>query len=255
MLMVLSLRRLGVMAAGLAFLAACSIEPTNVPSSSLAAPAGAPSADLLGGVVGTLSRTLTLVAGVQRTSPLATSITVTRTIGSAGGTLSIPQAGVTVVVPAGALASATVITMTARAGSLIAYDFAPHGITFAKPLVFTQALAGTNATLLSASLMQLGYYPDASLLTSAGGLVSELISGNVNLLDWSFTSSIKHFSGYLMSCGRADAEYHVTGFDRFNISPLIERAGLHHALDAGGALLSTLDERAQVDAGISNAQL
>lgn len=192
-----SMRRLTAMAAGLAILAACSSEPTSPPM----APAATPQAGLLG-TVGGLLNGLTLVTGVQRTSPLAAPITVSKTIGSAGGTLTIPQAGVTVTVPAGALSANTVITMTARAGSLVAYDFTPHGVTFAKPLVFQQKLTGTTAGLLSITSLKLGYYSNPSLLTTVGGLVSELLSGNVNLLTWTFTSNIKHFSGYIMAGGR-----------------------------------------------------
>jgi ZU5 domain len=205
--MVTSLRRAGALAAlSLTLFAACSNEPTNVPSSPLAvAPTAAPSADLLGGLTGLVNKLLSVVVGVQRNTPLASSITVTQTIGSAGGSISIPEAGVTVTVPSGALASSTVITMTARAGSLLAYDFAPHGVTFAKPLVFTQSLSGTNASLLTAPLLQLGYYSDPSLLTAVGGLVSELLSGNVNLLSWTFTSKIPHFSGYIVAVGRGGA--------------------------------------------------
>ena len=204
--MVNSLRRLGALAVNLVLVAACSGDPTSAPSSSLAAPAGAPSTDLLGGLTQAVAKTLTLFEGVQRSSPLASSITVTQTIGSSGGTLSIPLAGVTVTVPNGALSSPTEITMTARAGSLLAYDFAPHGITFAKPLVFTQRLAGTNASVLNARLLELGYYSDPSLLNSTGGLVSELIAGTVDLVSWTFTSNIKHFSGYIVACGRGDVE-------------------------------------------------
>ena len=192
-----SFRRLTAMAAGLAILAACSSEPTRPP----VAPAAAPQPTLLGTVAGSLTN-LTSLPGLQRTSPLAAAITVTKTIGSAGGTLSIPQAGVTVTVPSGALASNTVITMTARAGYLVAYDFAPHGITFAKPLVFQQQLTGTTANLLNAPLLQLGYYTDPSLLTATGGLVSELLGGTVNLLSWTFTGNIKHFSGYMVGMNR-----------------------------------------------------
>ena len=189
-----SIRRLGLLSAGLALMLACSGEPTTPPLT----PAAAPQASLLGSLIN--------VGGLQRTMPLASPITVTKTIGSGGGTLSIPSAGVTVTVPSGALASNTVITMTARAGTLVAYDFAPHGIVFAKPLTFSQSLNGTNATLLTAPLMSLAYYEDASLLTAAGGVVNELVGGTVNLLTWTFTSNIKHFSGYLVSCGRADLE-------------------------------------------------
>jgi uncharacterized protein with beta-barrel porin domain len=201
-LMVISLRRLATVVVAYALVSACSSEPTSAPVSRVVSSTGAPSASLLGGLTGTLSSVLTLVTGVQRTTALPASITVTQIIGVDGGTLSIPAAGVTVTVPQGALSTPTVITMTARAGSLIAYDFAPHGITFAKPLAFTQQLSGTNASILSASLLQLGYYSDPSLLTTLGGLVSELLGGNVNLLSWTFTSSIPHFSGYIMSCGR-----------------------------------------------------
>lgn len=189
-----------MMLAGLLLLAGCASETTS-PTKAAAA-----SSDLLGGVVGgvtgTLKTVLTSVVGLKRSTPLAADITVTQTIGSSGGTLSIPAAGVTVVVPAGAVSSNVQFTMTARAGSLVAYDFAPHGITFAKPLVFTQSLNGTSATILNAPLLELGYYADPSQLTAVGGLVSDLTHGLVNLLSWTFTANIKHFSGYVVGCGR-----------------------------------------------------
>ena len=192
-------RRISALAVvALALFAACSAEPTSPPAPG----ASAPTHVLLGGVTSAVNNLLTSLPSVQRNVPLASSITVTRTIGVAGGTLSIPQAGVTVTVPAGALSASTVVTMTARAGSLIAYDFTPHGITFAKPLVLTQSLSGTNATILNAPLLKLGYYTDPSLLTALEGLVSELIGGNVYMLSWNFTANIKHFSGYMVGIGR-----------------------------------------------------
>jgi hypothetical protein len=200
-----SLRRISLVAASLALFTACSGEPISAPKASLATPTAAPSGDLLGGLIGGvvgIVNNLIAMPGLLRTSPLAADITVSQTIGSAGGTLSIPAAGVTVKVPVGALSSPTLITMTARKGALVAYDFSPHGITFAKPLVFTQKLQGTNASLLTAPFLQLGYYSDPSLLTAVGGLVSELLGGAVNLLSWTYTGNIKHFSGYMMGMGR-----------------------------------------------------
>ncbi len=192
-----TLRRLAALAVGALALVSCGTDqPTAVPRSNVSAP-GAPSASLLTAITSLLT-----VDGLQRTTPLAAPITVAKSIGSEGGTLSIPQAGVTVLVPRGALAQPTTITMTARAGSLVAYDFAPHGITFAKPLVFQQQLKGTNASLLTAPLLQLGYYSDPNLLTGTGGLVSELLGGAVDLLTGTFTASIPHFSGYIVTCGR-----------------------------------------------------
>jgi hypothetical protein len=178
-------------------LVSCSTDaPTALPNLQQSPPQEA-SSDLLGGLTSLLG-----VNGLQRTKALALPITVSKTIGLDGGTLAIPEAGVTVTIPRGALATSTKITMTARAGTLVAYDFAPHGITFAKPLVFSQKLSGTNATLLSAPLLKLGYYADASLLTKTGGVVSQLLGGVVNTLSWTFTSTIPHFSGYMVSCGR-----------------------------------------------------
>jgi hypothetical protein len=201
--MMKSFRRAGV-AFGLALLSACSGEPTQASADRIAAPAGAPNADLLGTLTGLVSKTLNLVAGVQRTQALPAPITVTQTIGSAGGTLSIPAAGVTVTIPKGALSAPTVITMTARAGKMVAYDFSPHGVTFAKPLVFTQKLSGTTAGVLSIPFLKLGYYADPSLLGTVTALVSELLDGSVDLKNWTFTSNIRHFSGYVMSCGRGE---------------------------------------------------
>jgi hypothetical protein len=200
--MKIKIRRLASLALTLVVVS-CSSDRTTAPA-SLSAPTAGRSGDLLGGLLGTVTNTLglTSVNGLQRTTPLASPITVAKTIGSTGGTLSIPQAGVTVTIPAGALSAPTLITMTARSGSLVAYDFAPHGITFAKPLGFSQSLNGTNATILSAPFLQLAYYTDGSLLGATTGLVSELLSGTVNLLTWTFTSNIKHFSGYMVSCGR-----------------------------------------------------
>ena len=191
-----TLRRLAALALGALALASCGGEHPTLPQLQQSA-SEAPAADLLGGVT-----SLVGMNGLQRTTPLAVPITVSKAIGADGGTLAIPEAGVTVTIPRGALAQPTTITMTARAGTLIAYDFAPHGITFAKPLVFSQQLRGTNATLLSAPLLRLGYYENANLLTRTGGLVSELLGGAVNTLTWTFTSTIPHFSGYIVTCGR-----------------------------------------------------
>ena len=190
-------RRLAALAFSALALVSCGTEnPTGVPRLDVAPP-DAPSASLLG-----LLTSLLTVDGLQRTTPLAAPITVSKAVGVEGGTLSIPAAGVTVTIPRGALAQTTTITMTARAGTLIAYDFAPHGITFAKPLVFQQQLRGTNASLLTAPLLHLGYSSDASLLTKTGALVSELLAGTLNLVTWTFTAPISHFSGYIVCSGR-----------------------------------------------------
>ena len=184
--------------AGVTLLSACSTDSASLPS----APGATLSKAHVRGIASATTVTKTLVTGAQRLSGLSSSITVTQAIGVDGGTLSIPQAGVTVTVPAGALPATTLISMTARAGKVISYDFAPHGTTFAKPLVFTQMLAGTNVTPFMVPLLQLGYYADENDLTLLGGAVTELSAGSFNLLNGSFSSSIWHFSGYMVACGR-----------------------------------------------------
>jgi hypothetical protein len=198
------IRRVGALALAL-MLAGCSAAEVASPTQMKAVPADAQSG-LLGGVLGTVTGVLNLTTtdAVQRTKPLAAPITVTKEIGYYGGTLSIPEAGVTVIVPRGALLRTTTITMTARAGSLLAYDFSPTGTTFYKPLVFNQSLKGTNVTLLQVPLLRLGYYSDPGLLGELTATVSELLGGVTDLLSWTFTAPIKHFSGYIVTCGRTD---------------------------------------------------
>jgi hypothetical protein len=175
-------------------------------------PSDGASQNLLGGLLGTVTGTvgaltntlgLTNANGVLRTKPLAKAITVKKTIGRQGGSLSIKEAGVTVIVPSGALDRDTEITMTARAGYLLAYDFEPHGVTFKVPLVFNQSLNNTNVGLLSPLALKLGYYENPSLLGKTTALVSEVLQGVTSILTRTFTAPIKHFSGYIVICGRA----------------------------------------------------
>src|SRR4051812_3992246 len=53
---------------------------------------------------------------IRRITPLATDVSVSATIGLLGGTLLIPQAGLTVVIPPLALRTPTKITLTAYKG-------------------------------------------------------------------------------------------------------------------------------------------
>jgi hypothetical protein len=210
--MSLNFRRFGALALGLVLAAGCAQDhapaaataPATPAATSTVSAAGTGSGDLLGtlgSTVGGLTSTLglTKVNGLLRTTPLASDITVVKSIGIQGGTLGIPEAGVSVVIPYGALSTTTQVSMTARKGALVAYDFAPHGVTFARPLVFTQSLNGTNAGLLNSLTLKLGYYSDPSLLGETTGLVSELVGGLTNVLTHSFTAPVKHFSGYMLS--------------------------------------------------------
>jgi hypothetical protein len=140
---------------------------------------------------------------LQRTVPLASNISKSAYIGALGGVISIADAGVTVVVPALALSRPTLITVTALAGSNVAYEFAPHGIKFPVPLVVTQSLKNTvaqNGGSLDASLLTAAYFPDSSNVTS----VTEILGVNVNLLKQAAVFDVWHFSGYILAGGYDD---------------------------------------------------
>lgn len=174
-----------VLLAGCARDAASPVGPTTPPPQ--------PNAALLG---------LLPVRGLTRATPLATDISVSAVIDKKGGTLSIPEAGLTLVVPPGAVSSRTTFVATALAGKLVAYEFEPHGTTFAVPLQFSQDLKKTSLLgVLSAPLLQGAYFPSSSLLDQKyeRALVTEVIPATTDLLRGRVGFPIKHFSGYLVS--------------------------------------------------------
>jgi hypothetical protein len=144
------------------------------------------------------------------TTPLAADVTVSATIGSAGGSLKIDAVGGKIDIPSGALSQATTITMTARAGSAVAYEFGPHGTTFAKPVKIQQDLrltvAHTDPTLLQGSY---GGYFDTALSaafldsTQTRVRVKETQIGYLESNGTQLKFYIDHFSGYLVSTGRS----------------------------------------------------
>lgn len=158
----------------------------------------APSQSLLG----TLLNAPTMVNPLNRTTPLTAPISVSRRIGVLGGTIVVPGAGLTIVVPPLAVASNTTFTVTALAGSAVAYEFGPHG-RFNVPLVVTQDLRGTDAAaggLVNPLSLQLGYFPDANNPLS----VTELLSVAVALPTQTAVATVWHFSGYIWASGRSD---------------------------------------------------
>lgn len=167
---------------------------------------------LLGGVVNTV--TSLLLPAVHRGTSLPTDVAVTKTIGAAGGTISIPQAGMTITFAPGAVSAPTTITATANAGGYFAYTFQPHGITFNAPVVITQDMSDASTTGLLGGLLSVqgGYMADGiSDLNQTSGTVtvSEQLpaatawvpGANGSLIPVT-SYSIHHFSGYILTGGR-----------------------------------------------------
>lgn len=179
----------------------CTNDSVTAPSNGAVAAPSAASQALLGGL---LAQPAT-VSPLLRTTPLASNLTASATIGPLGGVLSVPGAGLTVVVPPLAVLTPTKMSVTALAGSAVAYEFAPHGIKFSVPLVATQSLRGTQAEaggLINPLSLFAGYFPDANRITS----VSELLNLNVNVLGQTSVLTIWHFSGYIIATGRSSDE-------------------------------------------------
>jgi hypothetical protein len=141
----------------------------------------APSADLIGSLLG--------ATGLLQCSNLPYA-TTTQTIGSGGGTLSVGPH--TLVIPPGALAKPTTITMTLPTGlGVNAVQFQPTGLKFQKPAALTMSYA--NCSLLGKLLpKQIAYTTDnlqiLYYLLSLDNLFGKYVTGQVN-----------HFSTYVVA--------------------------------------------------------
>lgn len=188
-----TLRNLAVAVAGAIFINGCASPESPVAPQNPVTPSVA-SSSLLG-------LSTTTVTPLQRTKPLAKDLSASAYIGALGGKLAIPDAGITVVLPPLALPSTKLVTVTALAGSNVAYTFEPHGTTFLVPLVVTQDLSNTQAKsggLINPLSLFVGYFPDNTNILS----VTELLDVNLNLLNQTMVFTVTHFSGYIVASGR-----------------------------------------------------
>jgi len=134
-------------------------------------------------------------------------ISVSKTIDASGGTISIPQTGLTVSFPRGALESALKITITADK-DYVAYKFDPAGTQFLKDVTVTQAL--DNTTVFGEPLrtqLYAAYIADDNLKLSGTLPVLEIepsttIFSALNpLLPQAQVWVIRHFSRYMLASG------------------------------------------------------
>ena len=184
-----------VVAAGLT-LGACS---EQIAPSSAIDRAGDQSS-LLGGLLGGVTQLL--FSPLQRNTPLAQDVSWSFTVGPLGGSSSNATVGLTVNVPAGALSTTKTITVTALAGSPVAYRFEPH-LTFNQPVSLTQDLTGTSAGLLGYLLLKGAHFPGSTPAYTSSGLaiVDEIVSGVVLPGNQYFTFNVTHFSGWIGGAG------------------------------------------------------
>src|SRR5690348_8563249 len=135
----------------------CSAD--HAPESPTAVAPTAPNESLLGGL------TSTVVSVVDWAVPLSSNVTWSFTAGPAGARSSNAAAGLTMVIPPGALAKTVTITVTAVKGSVVNYQFQPAGLQFAYPVTLTQNMSLTSTLLntLTGTTLKGAYYSSSTL--------------------------------------------------------------------------------------------
>ena len=148
---------------------------------------------------------------LKRLTPLAADISVTAVIGPEGGSIKINEAGGKIDIPTGALIEPTTITMTALAGANVAYQFQPHGLTFAQPVKIQQDLRTTWASVYPklVDMAHGGYYeqPLDSTWVDPGKLFTVVKEHELGYPESNGTQLkfyVGHFSGYIVICGRGE---------------------------------------------------
>jgi hypothetical protein len=159
-----------------------------------------PQAGLIGSLLDVTKTLLTSVTGLLRSSPQP-ELTRSITVGSEGGVLNIPETGLRLTIPRGAVRYTTKITVKSIAGLTVAYDFEPHGIKFAVPLEFSQDLAGTNVK--EGTVLTGGYFASTTQLFSWLGLANVNETLPARVVNGRAEFGINHFSGYMVSTGRS----------------------------------------------------
>ena len=175
---------------GIPGLAACSGEPL-APTAARAARSPA-----------TATTDGTVVTALRWSSPV-TEASAARTIGPEGGSFSIPN-GITVTVPAGAVRTSTAFSVTRLPGSIVAYEFQPHGTTFDVPVQIEHPSRGVDFRKVDLRSVRAAYFADGSQLDHAAGtaVVTEFRPTSVSLEKGAVRFTVDHFSGYMVSRGR-----------------------------------------------------
>ena len=155
----------------------------------------------VGGPFLSLSSTEHTVRVLERDVPLAEDVVVSRVIGTSGGEIAVPEAGLSLSIPGGALQAPTRISVRAHAGRLVAYSFEPHGTRFERVVTAAQSLAGTQAAGTEVRVSGRGYFSDAEAVNWDGrhAAVTELSLVQESAADAAVHFYLNHFSGYLVA--------------------------------------------------------
>lgn len=149
------------------------------------------------------------VLPVRRQIPLMEDRSWSFDVGPGGTVVRDAATGLTVQVPAGAVASATHITVIALKGAPLAYRFEPHGLQFAAPVRLVQSLHGLKLTpeLLGIPPLFGGYFANDSLPTdpvNGETRVLEVLPIRIDVKARTALLDVRHFSGYLVASAARD---------------------------------------------------
>ncbi|HEX6628561.1 MAG TPA: hypothetical protein VF105_11415 [Gemmatimonadaceae bacterium] len=166
-----------------------------------------PTAPLASGIPTAADLSGPSLRAVSWKEPLAGPVVVSKTINEFGGTISIPQTGLTIDFPAGAVSSAVTVTVTADA-RYVAYKMEPAGTQFGKDVRVTQALSATSLSSLPlGSSLYAAYIADDGVDLSGILPVLEILPSNTvfsllpPLVPQVEVWSIRHFSRYILASG------------------------------------------------------
>ena len=144
---------------------------------------------------------------VARDTPLSALPSAAALITPAGGVLALPEAGLRVVFPAGAVAQDVQISVQATSAGRVAYSFAPHGLRFAVPVQVSQSLgqrviASGAANRMVATYLASGFADAAD----AGFTPDEVLSVRIDAAAGAAAFTIQHFSEYQLASGRSSSK-------------------------------------------------
>lgn len=190
-------------------IASCSeagISAPSAPATTIAAPASSQFASqpLLGAVTDVAKLDLKAIWWKKQHKDV---VRVSRTIDQSGGTISIPETGLTVSFPAGAVTSPITITITSDE-KYVAYKMEPTGTKFLKDVTATQLLNTTS--IFGAPLrsqLYAAYIADDNIKLSGKVPVLEIEPSTTifsvlsPLLPQAHVWTIRHFSRYMLASG------------------------------------------------------
>jgi hypothetical protein len=164
---------------------------------------GSPTSPRLPNVSSGPSRLVGGLLAVQRATPLASDVTWSFTAGPLGASSTNADVGLTVTVPAGALATTETITVTALAGDAVAYRFEPH-LEFARKVRLQQESSLINIAGLL--LPMWGAHFDGNAPELLGGLVAatEQVPATLSILTGKVRFDVSHFTGWILASGNTN---------------------------------------------------